>query len=266
MSLTKRLHSSQIIHSQHDQAELHCSVSGDGSPALLFIHGWTCKRSYWQPQLDYFRQQHAVMSIDLPGHGDSPGSREKHSIAAYATDVLSAAAKLPAPVVLIGHSMGGAVALEAAQQMAEKQLAGVVLADTFLINYGALQADDINAIYQPFADNFTTAMQGLLENCCVEQTPVALVRQLREEMSAADPGFALPVWDSLLNWDPAPAFASIKAPIHAINCPLLADETRQRLSAFMSEDIIAQTGHFLQMDQPDKFNALLAQRLAGWRS
>lgn len=264
MFQSKHPHSPKIIHSQYDQSKLHCTVSGDGSPTLLFVHGWSCRRSYWQPQLDYFSNSHTVMAIDLPGHGDSPAYSENNSITSYAANVLSAFAELPSPIVLIGHSMGGAVVLEAARQMPEDQLAGVVLVDTFLINYGKLTADDITAYYQPFADNFSEAMAGLVENCCVAETPATLKAQLNREMGAADPAVALPIWRSLLNWDPATAFSTVKAPIHAINSPLIADSTRQRLSHHMNETIIPQTGHFLQMEQAQKFNKILEQTLENW--
>ena len=263
MSLSKLPLSQKIIHSRHDQSQHHCTSGKKGSPALLFVHGWSCKRTYWNPQLDYFSNSHTVMAIDLPGHGDSPAGGE-NNIAGYGANVLNAAEELPSPVVLVGHSMGGAVALEAARQMPEDQLAGVILVDTFLINYGRLTADDVNAYYQPFADNFGDAMNGLVENCCVAETSAALKTQLSSEMGSADPANALAVWRSLLNWDPTPAFSTIKAPIHAINCPLIADATRQRLSSYMKETVIPKTGHFLQMERPDEFNKILEQTLASW--
>ena len=263
MSQSKLPHSLKINHSQHDQSQLHYTLAGSGSPALLFVHGWSCKRTYWNPQLDYFSNSHTVMAIDLPGHGDSPAGSE-NNITVYGANVLSAAEELPSPVVLVGHSMGGAVALEAARQMPEDQLAGVILVDTFLISYGRLTADEVETYYQPFADNFGDAMNGLIENCSVAETPTTLKTQLSSEMGSTDPAIVLPVWRSLLNWDPAPAFSTIKAPIHAINSPLITDTTRQRLSTYMQETVIPKTGHFLQMERPDEFNKILEQTLASW--
>jgi len=244
--------------------QLHYTLAGSGSPALLFIHGWSCKRTYWNPQLEYFSNNHTVMAIDLPGYGDSATDNANNTISGHAQNVISAAKTLPSPVVLVGHSMGGAIALEAAQHLPNKQLAGVILTDTFLINYGILSAEEITGYYQPFVDDFSGAMTGLVENCCVTETPAALIAQLSKEMSAVDVTKALPLWNSLLNWNPATAFASLKAPIHAINCPLLADATRQRLAQYMSETVIPQTGHFLQMERPQEFNKILEKTLAGW--
>ena len=254
-----------ILTSANVNSPIHATLTGTGALSLLFIHGWTCQRSYWQPQLEYFKNQHTVLALDLPGHGDSPGD-ENGSISGFARDVVAATAELPTPVALIGHSMGGAVALEAARQLTDQgetdKLAGVVLVDTFLINYGELSSDEIAALYQPFEAQFDDAMHGLVANCCVESTPDALRTRLQTEMSAAPPEQALPVWRSLLNWQPDAAFAAIQAPIHAINCPLIADTTRQRLRQHMTETIITDTGHFLQMERPDAFNQALEQALS----
>ena len=251
----------QLIPSRVDQTPLSCQYSGKGNPCLLFVHGWSCRGNYWQPQLDYFSYRHKVVCLDLPGHGDAPATREDGSIEAFGEDVATITDTLGVPVVLIGHSMGGAVALEAARRIDSEQLAGVVLVDTFLINYGQLSGSDIDALYTPFVDDFEAAMTGLVDNCCVESTPGALKTRLQTEMASADPAWALPVWRSLLEWDPGQAFNSIKAPIHAINCPLLPESTRARLATRMTESVIPETGHFLQMERPDAFNRTLKQVL-----
>lgn len=251
----------QLIPSRVDQTPLSCQHSGKGNPCLLFIHGWSCRGDYWQPQLDYFSCRHEVVCLDLPGHGDTPVAREDWSVEAFGEDVTTIADALDVPLILIGHSMGGAVALEAARRIDRERLAGIVLVDTFLINYGQLSESDIDALYIPFVDNFEAAMTGLVDNCCVESTPGPLKTRLRTEMASADPAWAMPVWRSLLEWDPEQAFNSIKAPIHAINCPLLPESTRARLAPRMTDSVIPDTGHFLQMERPDVFNQTLKQVL-----
>ncbi|NUQ37523.1 MAG: alpha/beta fold hydrolase [Caldilineales bacterium] len=80
---------------------------------LLFVHGAWHGAWCWQEYfLDYFAAQgFATHALSLRGHGNSPGRQHLRwtRLREYAQDVAAVAARLPAPPVLIGHSMGGAV-------------------------------------------------------------------------------------------------------------------------------------------------------------
>ena len=232
------------------------------SPAILMIHGWTCRHTDWQAQWQHLEGRHELLAIDLPGHGETPADqRDTWSMPAFAQDVLATLERLKSQdVVLMGHSMGGTVALEAAA-LAPERVRGVILADTFLINYGALSREEIDGFYQPFADNFTTAMVGLIDNTTGPQATEALKQTLKEQMGSADPAWALKAWEQLLNWDPEPVFAQLKCPVHAINCPLIPDTTRERLAPHMGDTVIPETGHFLHMEAPADFNRALDEVL-----
>lgn len=249
--------------SSHDKIPLACECRGQGQPQLLFVHGWTCRRSYWRPQLDYFSNKYSVAAIDLPGHGDSgSGERTRWGIASFALDVASCVRALNAEtVILIGHSMGGAVALEAARQLGTT-VAGVVLVDTFAIDYGGLSIETVQMIEAPFVEDFSAAMAGLVEQTSTLATPQNLKQQLSREMAAADPVWALPVWRDLLSWSPLAAFEELQIPIHAINGALIPEVARQRCAPFVTERIIPGAGHFLQMEDPTRFNLELEVVLA----
>ncbi|MDQ3025259.1 MAG: alpha/beta hydrolase [Pseudomonadota bacterium] len=85
------------------------------APAIVFIHGAAFDHSVWQWQSRYFAHHgHAVLAVDLPGHGRSPGpSRNSIVAAADWIAALIEAAGLERAAV-IGHSMGSLVALETA--------------------------------------------------------------------------------------------------------------------------------------------------------
>jgi pimeloyl-ACP methyl ester carboxylesterase len=246
----------------HDKIPMTCECCGQGTPLLLFVHGWTCRRSYWRPQLDYFSGKYSVAALDLPGHGDSgSGDRTRWGISSYALDVASSVRDLQAEkVILIGHSMGGAVALEAARQLGAT-VAGVVLVDTFAIDYGGLSSETVQAIAAPFGADFSTAMAGLIEQTSTSATPQHLKQQLIREMGAADPAWALPVWLDLLSWNPQAAFEELQMPIHAINGALIPEAARQRCAPFITETVIPGAGHFLQMEDPAGFNLELEKVL-----
>ena len=74
-----------------DGVQIHYESGGKGSPALIFIHGWNCDRSYWSAQLPVFAATHHVVAVDLAGHGDSGVNRENWSMSNFGADVAAVA-------------------------------------------------------------------------------------------------------------------------------------------------------------------------------
>src|SRR5919108_3101864 len=108
---------------------MHFVQRGSGAPALLFVHGFACTHEDWKPQLDFFQRTNEVIACDLRGHGKTPGRPHECSIEHYGGDVAALVNNLElARVVLVGHSMGCRVVLEASRLIAEK-VAGIVLVD-----------------------------------------------------------------------------------------------------------------------------------------
>lgn len=100
-----------------------------GSPGLVFIHGGAGNAEWWAHLAPMFTTGHHVVAIDLSGHGDS-GHRERYSHLQWAREVMSVgeAAGFPGPPVVVGHSLGGLVTIQAAATYGN-QLAGAVIVD-----------------------------------------------------------------------------------------------------------------------------------------
>lgn len=102
----------------------------DGS-VLVFLHGWLLSRHYWQPAIADVSRSHQCLSYDLRGFGESQPSGDIHSHArytpaAYAKDLELLLEHLDLDKVwLVGHSLGGTVALWAAHQFPQR-VRGVV--------------------------------------------------------------------------------------------------------------------------------------------
>ena len=93
-----------------DSIQIAYEVHGAGDPALIFVHGWSCDRSYWKGQLETFSKNFKVVAIDLAGHGESGLGRQAWTIEAFGADVEAVVEKLGLKrVILIGHSMRGDV-------------------------------------------------------------------------------------------------------------------------------------------------------------
>ncbi len=92
------------------------------APTLVFIHGWLLSRVYWRPVVQALAPLCRCLSYDLRGFGESnqphsPGPG--HTPAAYAEDLacLLQELKITGPVWLVGHSLGGTIALWGAERL-----------------------------------------------------------------------------------------------------------------------------------------------------
>jgi pimeloyl-ACP methyl ester carboxylesterase len=96
------------------------TVAGSGEP-LLLIHGLGGTRHSWDSVLTGLAESHTVIAPDLPGHGDSDAPGGDYSLGAHAValrDLLVSLGHRSATV--IGHSLGGGIALQFAYQFPER--------------------------------------------------------------------------------------------------------------------------------------------------
>ncbi len=101
---------------QVDEWSINAVIDGDGPP-VLFIHGIGASCRWWQPTLEAMSQDFTVCAIDLPGSGDSSPLASRPNPAAYKTLVMRAIEFMDCgPAIVVGHSLGGFVAVQAAMQ------------------------------------------------------------------------------------------------------------------------------------------------------
>lgn len=87
-----------------------------GSPIVL-IHCFTCAINYWSKMMPALARKHRVIAIDLLGHGGSEKPGSGYSVSNQADLIAQALAKLDvSDAEVVGHSLGGAVAVALAQQ------------------------------------------------------------------------------------------------------------------------------------------------------
>lgn len=88
---------------------------GSGSQPFLFVHGWTCNHNFFAPQIECFSRFHRVIAADLCGHGASDAPQRQYTVPEFADDLAWLCGELGVErAVLVGHSMGGLIALQLA--------------------------------------------------------------------------------------------------------------------------------------------------------
>src|SRR5687767_12442704 len=107
---------------------LSYEARGNRGPTVVLVHGSGGNTEAWRPQLDGLSDVARVVALDLPGHGRSSGSFASIDEATMVVRAFVDAIGL-APVVIGGHSMGGAVA-QAFVLADPDRTAGVMLVGT----------------------------------------------------------------------------------------------------------------------------------------
>ena len=246
-----------------DGVSVAYQVVGSGKPALVFVHGFCCDQSYWEAQVPHFARQYKVVTIDLAGHGESGMGRKTWSSTAFGDDVVAVIKELDLDqVILIGHSMGGSVIVQAARQMPECVM-GLVGVDTFRdveqtrdreqtkVFLAALQASFVDTVRQFVKERFTPGSDPIL------------VERVAADMSAAPPEVGSGIVRDMFMESPAlaPAFEEIRVPIRCIASDrnTVNVEAAQRHASSFQVVYVADVGHFVMMEDPDTFNRLLGE-------
>ncbi len=92
---------------------LHVQRSGAGAPPLVFIHGLGGTIATWDGCVERLRDRYETVAIDLLGHGVSPVPADpaQYTRDLALADIDEVLASLDVPAVLVGHSLGGYLAL-----------------------------------------------------------------------------------------------------------------------------------------------------------
>ena len=259
-----------LITDSPDLVHIEYHIYGRGEPAVVLIHGWSCNSSYWRAQLDDLKAHYTVVTLDLAGHGASGKNRTDWSIANYAQDVAAVVRQLPAhQVVLVGHSMGGPIALAAAPRIGARVI-GIIGVDTFKsIGLPPPPHAKIERQVAPFRQDFIGTMHSFVPHLFTPQADPGFVRKVADDMARASPDVAIPSLLALNELDFGTLLPQIHVPIIAINSDLEqgTDEARIRKAAPNFRAItLPGTGHFLMLQDPQRFNPILLREIAALAS
>ncbi|MBI5730971.1 MAG: alpha/beta hydrolase [Ignavibacteriales bacterium] len=246
-----------------DETRIIFHAAGNGEPALVFVHGWSCDKSYWNDQVKTFSPKYKVVTIDLAGHGESGMNRKNYTMESFGEDITAVINKLGLKkVILIGHSMGGYVIIEAARQLKEK-IIGLVGADTYQGMEDEMTKEQIDQFMKPFKEKFVQKTKEFVKTMFPKTADSTLVNRVADDMSSAPPRVAISAMQNLFSYHAFKALKDMNAPIISINCdryPLNVEETRKHTKSFEVK-MMNGVGHFVMLEDPQKFNKLLQESI-----
>jgi pimeloyl-ACP methyl ester carboxylesterase len=232
---------------------------GEGTPALVFVHGWSCDRTYWAGRLERFSTRFRVVAVDLAGHGESGLGRKEWTMAAFGGDVAAVVEKLGLRrVILIGHSMGGDVIAEAARRLPGR-VAGLVWADTYRQLGAGRSPEQVQAFAAPFRTNFVETTRAFVRGMFPPTADRSLVERVAADMSSAPPTVAVSALENAFSYsrEMPRTLQELKLPVIAINPDNGPTDVGSMERYGVKVVIMPGVGHFLHMEDPARFNRLL---------
>jgi pimeloyl-ACP methyl ester carboxylesterase len=240
-------------------ALFHQEASG-GDPPLVLVHGWGCNHAFMSNQLAAFQGHHRVIAVDLRGHGKSDKPRQEYTIPAFADDLAWVCRELTLKrPVIIGHSMGGAIALELAAGHA-KLISGIALLDSAVLpaphiwnRAQTLLADlrkpsYLDVLRQFIADAF------FLPTDDPQRKAWAISAMLETPQHVLASAF-----EKIFEWDSAVAVGRCKVPtLYIAATRPRADVARfSQLCPTSVHGQVVRSGHFVQLEVPEQVDAMI---------
>ena len=201
---------------------LYYEESGTGEP-MLFVHGWTCDRSYFSPQVRHFCATHRCIAVDLRGHGESDKPQGPYPIAAYADDIAYVIEQLGlGKAVAVGHSMGGITVLQLAAAHPDC-VAAIVMVDPAPFVFPPEFREGLAAMVAAIeAGNQEPRRQFIADHLFLPTSDRKLVEDVLAVMLAAPSHVAASAMQGILAFDGPAVAAQCKVPaLHLAATPPL---------------------------------------------
>lgn len=243
---------------------LRHDVQGDGEP-VLFVHGFPLSRELWAGVVPRLGPGWRAIAPDLRGHGESDVGPVT-SMQTYAADLAALLDHLgeSRPVVLVGLSMGGYVALELVRRQAERVRA-LVLANTRASRDSDEQADARRETARRVrAEGSGFVADDMARRLFHPEAPAELRTRWREIMAGTPPeGVAAALEAMAARPDSFDTLRAFDRPVLIVAgeadaiTPVADAEAMQRAARNATLEVIEGAGHLTPVEQPERFAAVL---------
>jgi pimeloyl-ACP methyl ester carboxylesterase len=248
-----------------DGVEIAYTVHHIGDPNLVLIHGWMCDQSYWAEQVPVLAEAaFGVVTVDLAGHGDSGSDRQAWTTASLGVDVKAVLEQLQLErVILVGHSMGGRVALEVARLLPGRVI-GIIGVDTLQNADAKLDPDQAEAMLAGFANDFVAACDGFVRSMFGATADTVMIDKIAADMCAGPGLVGTALLRDYVAYDTAAAMQAVGVPVHCVNTDKWpTDAAANQKYCDFNVTIIPGVGHFLMQEAPDQLSTALIETVRG---
>lgn len=260
----------------YDGLKIAYNDVGSGDTTLVFVHGWSCDRTYWSAQVEAFSRHYRTISIDLAGHGESDTDRIAWTMQGFGEDIGSVMDTLRLEnVILVGHSAAGYSTLEAARTRPQRVIA-LIGVDAFrFISKGYFErrfsVRDFGLSAVQMRQDYSRRTEELVRTRFFgPNAKKELVDWVARDMASAPVSVAVPSGTYAFNLyrsdylQGALADVGSRIPIVAINAAergQIDSTVVQAVAPRFTVRYMSDVGHFLMMEKPEAFNTLLSQVL-----
>jgi len=252
-----------------DGMKIHSTSSGKGPQTIVLVHGWTCDDTSWSAQVPALSKHYRVITLDLPGHGQSESPKDgKFSMDLFARAIEAVRAERRIDkIALVGHSMGTPVIRQYAR-LYPQHVAALVIVDGVVIPpaQSARAATPPLDLQQLVTPEGLKMRQGMIEGMFTPKTPADVQERVLKMMLAAPPATAAGAMAA--TFDPSTWTDDVMTmPVYGIyaeKSALLGNPAYLK-KVFPKIEYVEMpgTGHFVMMEQPEEFNRLLTSFLNG---
>ncbi len=249
-----------------DGVALHYEDSGEGAGATaLLVHGWACDRTSMAPLFDHLRRGRRVVSVDLRGHGESDRPTQPYRVEGFADDLAWMCRALGlGRVAVVGHSLGGSVALEMAARHADVTRAALILEGL------VVAPPEMAAGFQPVlaaaeGPDWRAALSGFIDGLLGPHYEPAAAAAFRERMLATPYHVLAPALRGSLEYDSAAAAAEVPRDtplLYVASGPWYTDVARFRsLAPQLVTAQLVGCGHYFCTEVPEQVNPIVERYL-----
>ncbi|QSQ24812.1 alpha/beta hydrolase [Pyxidicoccus parkwayensis] len=222
---------------------------------VVFVHGLAGNASHWEAQLHHVSPARRAVAVELRGHGGSERPRDgDYSLEALAKDVAAAAQELKR-FVLVGHSIGGGVALACAAAHASR-VAGLMLVDPMSDARSTPPKDKEAYLAALMSDDYARFIR---EDWLDMAGKVPAIREkLLKDLDATAKETVVAIQRSRLSFDPVTALSRYPRPKLSLVLPD-NDTPRSfhRLGNGFPHQVVKDSGHWIQLERPEEVNRAL---------